>query len=247
MTGLKSLTIMEAKLAARDFITIPLALLLPTALVLAFGLPASSRVPDPAFGGARAVDSALPALAVALAAASLAFTVLPTYFALYRERGVLRRMSTTPARPSALLIAYLIIHLTLSLAAVVLTLVVGMLAVDMSPPRHLPGFVAAYVLGVAAVFGISLIIAAVARSARAGSGWGFLLFFPSLFFAGAYLPKEQMPDWLSRMGDFTPLGAFRITVQDAWAGTAPEWGLLVFLAAVAAGSVWLAARRFRWE
>ena len=64
ITGLKQLTLMEFRLAARDYITIPLA------LVLAFGLPSSSRVPDPNFDGARAVDSALPAIAATLAVAS---------------------------------------------------------------------------------------------------------------------------------------------------------------------------------
>jgi ABC-2 type transport system permease protein len=246
-TGLKQLTVMEFKLAARDFITIPLALVLPTALVLAFGLPASSRVPDPAFGGARAVDSALPALAATLAAAALALTVLPAYFATYRERGILKRLSTTPAKPSALLFAYLTVHLVLALAALVLTLVVGMLAVDMRPPQHVGGFVLSYVFGLAAMFGISVLVAAVVRTARGGSGYGFLLFFPSLFFAGAYLPKEQMPGWLSRVGDFTPLGAFRITVQDSWSGHSPEWALVVFLAAFAGIAFLAASKVFRWE
>lgn len=247
MTGIKQLTVMEFRLAARDFITIPLALVLPTALVLAFGLPGSSRVPDPAFGGARAVDSALPALSATLAVAALALTVLPTYFANYRERGILRRLSTTPAKPSALLLAYLSVHVTLALAALALTLVVGMLAVDMRPPQHVTGFVLSYLSGLAAMFGISLLVAAVVRTARGGSGYGFLLFFPSLFFAGAYLPKEQMPGWLSRVGDFTPLGAFRITVQDSWSGQSPEWILVVFLAAFAGIAFWAASKLFRWE
>ncbi len=247
MTGLKQLTAMEFKLAARDFITIPLALVLPTALVLAFGLPASSRVPDPNFGGARAVDSALPALAATLAVAALALTVLPTYFATYRERGILRRLSTTPAKPSALLFAYLSVHVALSLAALVLTLVVGMLAVDMRPPQHVPGFIASYVFGLAAMFGISMLVAALARTARGGSGYGFLLFFPSLFFAGAYLPKEQMPDWLSRVGDFTPLGAFRESLENAFTGTGQDPLMLLTLALTALLAGTIAARVFRWE
>lgn len=247
MTGLKQLTVMEFRLATRDFITIPLALVLPTALVLAFGLPATSRVPDPNFGGARAVDSALPALAATLAVAALALTVLPAYFATYRERGILKRLSTTPAKPSALLLAYLSVHVVLAVAALVLTLVVGMLAVDMRPPQHVPGFLASYVSGLAAMFGVSVLVAAVVRTARGGSGYGFLLFFPSLFFAGAYLPKEQMPGWLSRIGDFTPLGAFRATVQASWAGDSPEWILVVFLAAFAGIAFWTASKLFRWE
>jgi ABC-2 type transport system permease protein len=80
-------------------------------------------------------------------------------------------------------------------------------------------------------------------------GWagGAVIFFPSLFLAGVYLPREQMPVWLARIGDFTPLGAFRVSVEDAWtgAGLDPLRILVMAVTAVAVGA--LAARLFRWE
>jgi ABC-2 type transport system permease protein len=246
VNALGKLTLVEAKLIARDLVTVPVTLVLPVALLLAFGLPDFGREPDPAFGG-RPVDTVLPSMAVTIAVAVLAFSVLPTYLATYRERGVLRRLATTPTRPSALLAAQLLVNLAMTLLALGLVLAVGVPVLDMALPRHLPGFLGAYALGLAAMFAVGLLIAAVAASARAATGWGMLAFFPSMFFAGIYLPKEHMPATLSRIGDFTPLGAFRQTVQDAWVGTAPEPALLVFLAVVAVGCGWAAARLFRWE
>ncbi|GIJ49026.1 transport permease protein [Virgisporangium aliadipatigenens] len=247
MNTLAKFTWVEFKLLARDMISIPLTLVIPLGLVVAFGLPDSSRRPDPGLGGLTAIDSVLPTLALTVAVAVLAFTVLPTYLTMYRERRLLRRLATTPVKPSTVLGAQLLINIGLVLVSLGLVLVVGMSALGMHLPRSVPWFLVSMVLGLAAVFSISLLIASVAKTARGGSGWGFLLFFPSMFFAGVYLPKEAMPDVLARIGDFTPLGAFRQTVQDAWLGERPEWLMLGFLAAVAAGCAAAAAKLFRWE
>jgi ABC-2 type transport system permease protein len=117
----------------------------------------------------------------------------------------------------------------------------------MTLPGNLPGFLLSYVLGVTAIFALGVFVAAVASSARAATGWGLVIFFPSMFFAGMYLPKEQMPGVLRRISDFTPAGAFRQTVQDSWAGNAPDPLLLAFLVLVVVAAGWAAARFFRWE
>jgi len=240
-------TWVEFKLLARDMVSIPVTLLIPLGLVVAFGLPASSRRPDPKLDGLTPIDSVLPTLALTVAVAVLAFTVLPMYLSMYRERRLLRRLATTPVKPSTVLGAQLLINIGLVLVSLTLVLAVGMGALGMHLPRSPLWFLVAMVCGMAAVFSISLVVAAVAKTARAGSGLGFVLFFPSMFFAGVYLPKEVMPDVLARIGDFTPLGAFRQTVQDAWLGERPEPLMLGFLAAVAVGCGAAAAKLFRWE
>ena len=68
-----------------------------------------------------------------------------------------------------------------------------------------------------------------------------------MFFAGLYLPKEQMPAVLSRIGDFTPLGAFRQSVQDAWSADGPQALTLAALAGWLVVFAVVAARSFRWE
>jgi ABC-2 type transport system permease protein len=247
MNVLAKYTWVEFKLLARDLVSIPVTLVIPLGLLLAFGLPQSSRRPDPGLDGLTPIDSVLPTLALTVAVAVLTFTVLPMYLSMYRERGLLRRLATTPVRPATVLAAQLIINIGLVLVALVLVLVVGTTVLGMDLPHSMFWFVVSLVLGLAAAFSISLVIAAVARTTRAGSAFGFVLFFPSMFFAGLYLPKESMPDVLARIGDFTPLGALRQTVQDAWLGDRPEPLMLAFLAAVALGGGWLAAKLFRWE
>jgi ABC-2 type transport system permease protein len=237
----------EAKLVLRDLVTVPVAVGIPIALLLVFGLLPGSREVSAEFGNERAVDTVLPSMALTIAVTVLGFSVLPTYLATYREKGVLRRLATTPTTPGALLTAQVLVNLAVAVTALLIVLAVGIPVLDMTPPGNLLGFLLSYVLGVTAIFALGVFVAAVASSARAATGWGLVIFFPSMFFAGMYLPKEQMPGVLRRISDFTPAGAFRQTVQDSWAGNAPDPLLLAFLVLVVVAAGWAAARFFRWE
>jgi len=247
MTGLKALTRQEFRLTMRDPATWPVVLGIPVGVLVAFGAVPFSRQPWDEIGGARAIDTMLPALSVAIALAVLAFLTLPAYLGGYREKGILRRLSTTPAHPAGLLVAQLVTNLALALAAVALVLGVGVTALDMALPRDPVGFVASLVLGITGLFAVGLLVAAVAPTARAASGYGLVLFFPSMFLAGVYLPKHLMPPVLARIGEFTPLGAFRAVLEDAWGGASPNLSAYAVLAACAVGATTVAARVFRWE
>ena len=79
------------------------------------------------------------------------------------------------------------------MAALVLVLAVGAAWLDMAMPASVGWFAVAFLLGTAALFAVGLVIAAVAPTARAANAIGMLVFFPSLFLAGAWLPKYLMP------------------------------------------------------
>ena len=65
-------------------------------------------------------------------------------------------------------------------------------------------------------------IASVAPTARAANVVGTLAFFPLMFFAGLWVPREAMGDTLRALSDSTPLGAASAALQDAMAGSFPE-------------------------
>jgi ABC-2 type transport system permease protein len=246
MQGLAKLTKLEAKvLFLRDPVVLLVALAVPIGILLVFGLPGFARDPAPELGGQRPIDTVLPSIALAISVGVLAISALPGYLAIYREKGILRRLSTTPASPAMLLIAQVAVDLAMLVAALVLVLGIGAAWLDM--PASAGWFVVAFVLGAAALFAVGLVIAAVAPTARAANAIGLLVFFPSLFLAGAWLPKYEMPAWLSRAGDLSPLGAFREAVQDAWVGTTPDPVHLAALAVVTVVAGTAAAKLFRWE
>ena len=90
-------------------------------------------------------------------------------------------------------------------------------------------------------------MASLAPNGKGAGAIGSVLFFPILFFAGLWVPREVMGDALRRISDLTPLGAGVQSLQDAASG---HWPQLLHVAvmlgwAIVAGG--LAARYFRWE
>lgn len=171
---------------------------------------------------------------------------LPSVLTSYRERGVLRRLRTTPARPSALLVAQVVVNLASAVLASILAVAVAALAFDVAVPQRAGSFVLAFGLAAAAVFGLGLLVAAVAPSASAGQMIGTLLWFPIMFLAGLWVPREAMPPTLQAISGYTPVGAAAEALQDAWFGAAPTLTSMTVMAvsALVAGAV--AAKLFRW-
>lgn len=246
MTRLTKLTVTEAKLFLRDPTAWFFALAFPPLLLAILGSVPAFREPSADLGGQRVIDLYVPIL-VGFVLAMLAISVLPNYLATYREKGILRRLSTTPVPPSSLLAAQLAMGLSLALGAVTLVVGIGAVVFGTGLPEQVPGFLVAFFLAAAALYAIGLLVAAVAPSGKAAAGIGTVLWFPVMFFAGLWVPREALPDTLNRIGDFTPLGAGVQAMRDAWNGAWPDPLHLAVMAAFAIGASLAAAKLFRWE
>lgn len=236
----------EWKLFLREPLVVFFAVAFPAVLVAILGSVKGFRQPTPDLGGSRVIDVYVP-ISVLLALAILALQYTPSVLATYRERGVLRRLSTTPVAPVKLLAAQLVNNLAVLVVAVAMVLAVGRLAFGVTLPRQLTGYVLALVLTAAALFSIGLFVAAVVPSAKAASAIGSLLFFPTMFFAGLWLPREAMPALLRRIADFTPLGAGEQALHDAATGAWPHAGALLVVTAYLVAFGAAAAKLFTWE
>jgi ABC-2 type transport system permease protein len=236
----------EAKLVVREPIGLAFSLLLPLAIVLAFGLAGSATQPDENLGGEVPLDTLLPSLALALSFGMLAIFMLPGFMADYRARGILRRLATTPVHPARLLGAQVLIQAVIALISIPLVLGLAT-ALGMNFPQRPFTVLLVAILGGTALFAVGTLLSAVVPDPKIGWAYSATFFFPSLFFAGVWLPKEQMPDWLSRIGDFTPLGAFRESLENAFVGSPQDPLMLLTLALTALLAGTLAARVFRWE
>ena len=118
MNELRALITIEAKLLFRE------PDLVARGDRTAHGRPADLRQPlrptepDPALGGLRFIDVFVPSLVV-ITVGTLGIQTLPIRLATYREKGVLRRLSTTPAHPLRLLVAQLVIYAVTAVIALV--------------------------------------------------------------------------------------------------------------------------------
>jgi ABC-2 type transport system permease protein len=236
----------EFKLTLREPIGAAFSLGLPLVLLLVFGIPEGARKPDPNLDGKVPIDTVMPAITLALAVGMLAIFMLPGFMTDYRSKGILRRLSTTPVHPARLLGAQVAVQAAIGVAALPLMLAVGA-ALGMDLPQSPAALLLALVVGGAALFSLGLLVCALAPDARVGWVFSAVLFFPSVFLAGFWLQKEQMPDWLARAGELTPLGGFRTAVQDAWTGAPLDPLVYASLALIAVVVGTLAARLFRWE
>jgi ABC-2 type transport system permease protein len=238
------LTLMELRLFLREPLAVLFSVAFAPVLVAILGLAYPGRIAQ--YGGLRIVDVYVP-ISIALILGMLGLTFLPSALAAYRERGVLRRLATTPVAPAALLAAQLVMSLLVTVVSTALVLAVGRLGFGVALPRQLAGFTLALVLGAAAVFSIGLVVAAVIPNGRAAQSIGSLLLFPLLFFAGLWSPRAAMPDVMRHISDFTPMGAAVQALQDGWTGQWPApLALLVMAAYVLLFGV-VASRTFRWQ
>lgn len=234
MRALAKLTTVESKLLLREPGSL-VSVLIPLFFLVVFG----SSIDD--------TDTVLMPMGMSIAVALVGLYLLPTTLASYRERGILRRMSTTPARPGNLLAVQLLLQLVLLLAATAMQLGVAVGVLGLRTPAGALPVAVVFALGTAAMFAIGLLIAALAPTGRSANGIGVLLYFPMAYLAGLIQPVDAMPASLARIGEYTPLGAFRTGLHQAWAGQTPDLLPLILLAAYTIVLSAVAARCFRWE
>jgi ABC-2 type transport system permease protein len=244
VTRLAKITTVELKLFFRESGTWIVSLLLPTFILVVIGAIFAPHRPDEALGGRRFIDLFVPSLVV-ITLATLGVNTLPARLVSYREKGVLRRLSTTPVNPAMLLIAQLVINMAAAVAAVALLIIVGKLAFQIPLPQHPLGFLAAFLLGMSSLFGLGLLVAAVAPTARVSTALIVPLFIVVMFLGGVYVPRMFLPDFLVRIGEYTPPGVQALL--DAWMGSAPQPLQLVIMVAITVVAGAAAARLFRWE
>lgn len=241
---LRRLTLVEARLLAREPITLFWGIAFPMVLLTVMGLV--SRSPAASVGGLRLVAVYEPVV-ISFVTSALAVQALPTALAGYRERGFLRRLAVTPVGPARVLGAQLAVYLGVALTATVGVLLVGRLGFGVALPRLPVGFVLTVLLADGAMLALGLLIAAFAPSGRAASGIGALAFFPMMFFAGLWTPRGLMSATLLRISDVTPLGATVDCLQRSMGGRWPHPGELLVLAGYAVVLVAAAMRWFRWD
>lgn len=131
----------------------------PTLLLLILGfIPAMTEAKDE-LGGLSTVEAYVP-VAVLLSMIMAGLMAMPPVITGYRERGILRRMSTTPVRPTSVLGAQVGLHAVASLFSTVLTLAVGRIVSGVALPGQILGYLLTLLLAVVCVLALGALISA---------------------------------------------------------------------------------------
>ncbi len=247
MTALGALTRIQSKAFLREPMAIFFGLVFPALLLFIIGavFPGSTD-PNPDLGGRSLVEVYAP-ISIALGIATVAISILPATLGGDREKGILRRLSTTPVHPRTLVAAHLVVQLAVVSIATVAAIVLGMVVFGIPFPASPWWFLVSYFLGAIALLSVGLLIGALVPTASSGQAIGMLLYFPLLFFAGVYIPLDVMPQGVRTVSNFTPSGATVQALSASWAGGVPETSSLVVLAAWAIIVGSLAIWFFRWD
>lgn len=239
----------EARLYLRDVPAAVFGLVLPALVLLGVGLGIpgmrQTLTTPQGWNGLTMIQIYTPTV-LTMALATPALSTLPMIIAGYREHGVLRRLSTTPTRPGAVLGAQVVINLGAFVLAATLALLVAAIVFSSPSPRQFILAALTLTLGAVATFGLGLLIAARARTASAANGTAMLLYFPLLFLAGMWTPGPLMPEVARTMATYTPLGATSQALNTAWFDSDFPACQLVVLTVWAAVLYPLAAKVFRW-
>jgi ABC-2 type transport system permease protein len=236
MRAFRKLTATEFKLFIREPLAVFFILAFPLILLWLNG----SRA------GQEGVDPLVPGY-VALVLATVGLTQLPGVLATYRERGILRRLATTPVPPAKVLGAHLVVQLAAATIGVALLLATATVMYDLRPPRAMAAVVLAYLAGALALYALGFVLAALAPNARTANAVGFVVYFPMIFLCGAVIPREALSTSMRRIGEVLPLGPVVTALEDAWSGAGISVAALAALAAMVVVASAVGVRAFRWE
>lgn len=249
--ALRRLTLVEARLLLRDRGTAFFGLLFPGVLLTALGLvmPWADQPfdpDDPVLSQVTGITAYAP-IVLTLAIGTAALSTFPTVLGTYRDKGVLRRLSTTPVPPSRVLVAQLLVALGSIVVASLLAVVLGVVVLDIALPARPLLVVLAFVLGATSALAVGCLIAARARTAGAATAAGMAAWVASMFFAGVWLPLPLMPEVVRQISAWTPVGAASQALASGWYGVGVPAQELLVMAAWTLVCVPVAARTFRWS
>ncbi len=168
----------------------------------------------------------------------------------WRERGVLRRLQSTPLHPGSFIAAQITARLLLNGAQAIIVLLIGSIIFGTQVNGSWMLLLMFVVLGTLTFMSIGFIIAALAKTPESAGPIAGFISFPLLFLGGILFPIKEMPNWLQPIVNMLPIAHLSTALRqimnvgasfaDLWheAALLGGWMLVAFL---------IASLTFKWE
>ena len=235
----------QAKLALREPYALLGGLALPAVLLAVFGFIGQANPGNVGDSGLTIIDVWTPTILV------VSFVIiavsLPNIVVRDREIGWLRRVSTTPLRPSRLLAAQLTIALLVAAAAVLIVIGGGALAFGASLHVAILPFGLSLLLTIAETFALGLVLVALVPTQTLVQPIAGVITFALMFLSGLWVNPAQIGDPLRTIMYFSPSGAAVKALLDSVFNGGPSYAALVAMAVYTVIFGFVAIRYFRWE
>jgi ABC-2 type transport system permease protein len=247
MKSLLKMTWMEAKLFLREPAAAFFTLAFPLIYLFMFGL-ISGNEPTPQFGGERMIDASIPGLIAVIICIGGLMDITMT-ISTYREKGVLRRLRTTPVRPLVVLGAQVIVFFSMTVLGMLLLVIAAALVYHVQFEGNVLSLVCGFILSSLSFFGIGFILAGTMPTVRVAWVVGMVLMYPMMFLSGAFFLVELLPPAVQKVAAFMPLTYVVDLMRGLWNGE--PWSALttetIVLAVMLVVGLVISIRLFRWE
>ena len=189
---------------------------------------------------------------LALAMVSATTVNLAITLTVLRERGILKRVRSTPLPPWVFIAAKICTATVVTVLMVVLLTGIGRLVYDVTlPVRTLPGLASAVLVGTAAFCCLGFALTAVIPSENAAPAVTNAVILPLYFFSGIFIPNEEIPRGMRLVGDVFPVKHLFEALLTAFNPATQGWGIsgehLLVMAAWGVAGLVIATRTFRWS
>ncbi len=248
LRGVWKLALVEGKLYLRDpvgaFFGVPFPVLF---FVLMGSVYGNNLAPE--YGGRFGnVDVFVPGfMAMTIAASGL--LALSIGIAIYRERGILRRLQATPVGPLPLLASQVAVVVVSAALASVLLVVAGRLGFGLRFAGNPLSVAAAFLIGCLSFCSLGFLLAGLVPTSRSAWVIGSTITFPMIFLSGSLVPTEILPAGIRSFSGVLPLTHLVALLRGTWAGD--SWSMhlgdVAVLLGIFAVSLVVGARTFRWN
>ncbi|MEX0774081.1 MAG: ABC transporter permease [Phycisphaeraceae bacterium] len=121
-----------------------------------------------------------------------------------RQKGILRKLATTPITRIDWLLSNVLYQLVLAVISTAAILLVGHLVFDVR--LQINGWLPLYLMLTVFVFvGMGMMLTPIAREAESAVAAGNAVLFPMMFLSGTFFPVEMMPGFLQKLALLLPL------------------------------------------
>lgn len=238
---------METKLFFREPIGAFFTLIFPLMMLFLFGSIYGNE-PSEFFNGFGSVDVSVPAY-TALIIATTGLMGLAITISSYREKGVLRRLKTTPVNSLMILFAQVVVLLIMNLVGMFFLIIAGIIFFKMQFIGNPFNFLVGIIISSLSFFSIGFVLAGLLPTARTTQIVGMVLLYPMLFLSGAGIPRELLPETILKISKFLPLTYVVNLLRGFWIAEPWEKHVVdvIILGVILIVGVIVSYFTFRWE
>lgn len=121
-----------------------------------------------------------------------------------RQKGILRKLATTPITPTDWLLSNILYQLVLAVISTTSILLVSYAVFDVR--LQINGWLPLYIVLTVFVFvGIGMMLTPIAKEAESATSAANAILFPMMFLSGTFFPVEMMPVFLQKFARILPL------------------------------------------